>query len=347
MNPNDIIVGNRLRALNAERVADLEHSIAAIGLQTPITIRYATGYLDGKPTLIAGAHRLQAVKNLGWSAIPVSVFEGDERAARMWEISENLHRAELTALERSEQTAEWIRLAAQSPGQVDPVKSRREDGRGGSIGEGINAASRELGIDQTAAKRAVRIDSLSDEAKATAVELGLDDNQSALLQAAKAKTAEAQVEALKQRKERKRSAEEPAPKAPASTAKPPAPPAKSASLRRDEWVAEFDRQLARDLDGTLEAVGKMIGGHRGKIKALSAVRRAQLLHPIMQAIRDRDFPIGQLKTLLEDIDIPPRRIPHEHCLVPEPPPLTNTVAAATANNAAIKTAVAPELGAAA
>ena len=120
---NAIIVGNRLRPLNAERVAELQRSIAAIGLQIPITIRYA----DGNPRLIAGAHRLQAVKNLGWSEIAVREFDRSEREARMWEISENLHRAELTALERSEQTAEWIRLAAQSPGQVDPVKSRREE----------------------------------------------------------------------------------------------------------------------------------------------------------------------------------------------------------------------------
>src|SRR5215831_17116034 len=109
MNPNDIIICERLRPLNAERVADLERSITAIGLQTPITIRY----VDEKPTLVTGAHRLQAVKNLGWNEIPVIIFEGDERAARMWEIAENLHRAELTVLERSEQTAEWMRLSGE------------------------------------------------------------------------------------------------------------------------------------------------------------------------------------------------------------------------------------------
>ena len=54
----------------------------------------------------------------------------------------------------------------------------------------LNKAARELGIEQTAAKRAVKIDSLTPEAKVAAVELGLDDNQSALLQAAKAETAD-------------------------------------------------------------------------------------------------------------------------------------------------------------
>ena len=99
--PSEIIVGKRMRPLNAERVADLERSIGALGLQHLITVRYT----DNKPTplsavdharqavLIAGAHRLQAVKNLGWSEIPIREFDGDDRAARMWEIAENLHRS--------------------------------------------------------------------------------------------------------------------------------------------------------------------------------------------------------------------------------------------------------------
>src|SRR5215472_2951573 len=204
MNPNDIIIGERLRPLNAERVAELERSIAAIGLETPITIRHT----EGKPMLIAGAHRLQAVKNLGWTEIPVREFDGDDRVARMWEISENLHRAELTVLERSEQTAEWMRLAAEGqPAQVDPavLSDGRKAGPQHQEG-GINQASRDLGIERKAAQRAAKIDSMSDEAKVAARDLGLDDNQSALLEAAKAGSAEEQVEALKQRKERKRSA---------------------------------------------------------------------------------------------------------------------------------------------
>jgi hypothetical protein len=199
MNPNHIIVGERLRPFNAERVAELERSIAAIGLQTPITIRY----VDGKPILVTGGHRLHAVKNLGWSEIPVREFDGDDRAARMWQIAENLHRAELTVLERSEQLAEWIRLAGEhDAAQVDPHQPRKAGQQPG----GINDASRELGIERKAAQRAAKIDSLTDEAKETARDLGLDDNQSALLEAAKAESAEDQVEALKQRQERNRSA---------------------------------------------------------------------------------------------------------------------------------------------
>jgi ParB-like chromosome segregation protein Spo0J len=211
--PDDIIVGKRLRPLNAERLVELERSIAAIGLQHPITVRYVIG---GIIALVAGHHRLQAVKNLGWSEVPVREFDGTEREARMWEIAENLHRAELTALERSEQLAEWIRLKNEQSAQLASVSAKGEPDaaqvdphqprKAGQQPGGINAASRELGVERKAAQRAVKIDSLTPEAKAAAVELGLDDNQSALLEAAKVKSVGEQVAALQSLWEQRQSA---------------------------------------------------------------------------------------------------------------------------------------------
>jgi hypothetical protein len=51
--------------------------------------------------------------------------------------------------------------------------------------KGIRKASRELGIEQTSVHRAVKVASLSDEAKQVARDTGLDDNRSVLLAAAK------------------------------------------------------------------------------------------------------------------------------------------------------------------
>jgi hypothetical protein len=42
----------------------------------------------------------------------------------MWEISENLHQAELTVLERSQNVAEWVRLA-DKVAQVAPLSTGR------------------------------------------------------------------------------------------------------------------------------------------------------------------------------------------------------------------------------
>jgi len=94
---------------------------------------------------------------------------------------ENLHRAELTPLERSEHIAEWVRLTDQESGATCATKPGA--GRG-SIG-GVRAATRELGIDRTEAQRAVKIDGLTAEAEQAAIDAGLADNQSALLKAAK------------------------------------------------------------------------------------------------------------------------------------------------------------------
>ena len=41
------------------------------------------------------------------------------------------------------------------------MKSRRADGRGGRVGEGINAASRELGVTRQEAQRAIKIDAIA------------------------------------------------------------------------------------------------------------------------------------------------------------------------------------------
>ncbi|MGE0651701.1 MAG: hypothetical protein AB7P12_08120 [Alphaproteobacteria bacterium] len=122
--------------------------------------------------------------------IAAYVFGGDERNARMWEIAENLHRVDLTALERSEQVAEWVRLASEKQSSQSERKGHRPKG-------GVNEAVRSLGVDRASAHRAVKVASLAPEAKRAAIIMGLDDNHSALLDAAKAETPEARVEATR------------------------------------------------------------------------------------------------------------------------------------------------------
>jgi hypothetical protein len=81
----------------------------------------------------------------------------DNRRSRKYAFRKygHLHRADLTALERKKQIAEWVRLTEQKA-QVAPIESKRADGRGHRKKGGINAAVRELGIDRTEAQRAVR-----------------------------------------------------------------------------------------------------------------------------------------------------------------------------------------------
>jgi len=71
--------------------------------------------------------------------------------------------------------------------------------QGGRPESGISAMARALGITRKEVERALLIAALAPEAKQAAVEVGLDDNQAALLDAAKEKTPEAQVVSLKAR----------------------------------------------------------------------------------------------------------------------------------------------------
>ena len=107
----DVIpIPDRHRSINLDAVKLIAGSMARIGLRTPITLR-AIGENDVE--LIAGAHRLAAAMKLGWEKIDCVVMNCVKIDAEMWEISENLHRAELTVLERGEQIGQWVVLAKQ------------------------------------------------------------------------------------------------------------------------------------------------------------------------------------------------------------------------------------------
>jgi len=188
-----IQVGPRARPINAESVKTLSASMEKIGLRTPVTVRMLDDDAVSDPMLVSGLHRLQAAKALGWQQIECFVVEHEsEDEARLWEIAENLHRADLTQLERSEHIAEWISIADRVSVQVAPKP------QGGRPEGGTSKASRELGIETTDAKRSVKVASLTDEAKEAAREVGLDDNRTALLEAAR-EAPERQADSIRER----------------------------------------------------------------------------------------------------------------------------------------------------
>ena len=102
-----IDVAGKRRPLNEAKVKLLAASMREIGQQTPITIRMVG---KKKIVLVAGLHRLAVAKLLGWESILCSTMVGDKTDARLWEISENLHRADLRVLERAESIEEWRTL---------------------------------------------------------------------------------------------------------------------------------------------------------------------------------------------------------------------------------------------
>jgi ParB-like chromosome segregation protein Spo0J len=93
---------NRLRELRPETVDVLAESIGRQGLLQPIRVQVTK---DGY-RLIAGRHRLEAVRKLGHATIFAGVVkELDADQAQLAEIDENLIRAELSPAERAAHVA--------------------------------------------------------------------------------------------------------------------------------------------------------------------------------------------------------------------------------------------------
>ena len=172
------------RSVDAAVVKALAELILTIGQQVPITVARK----KGEWVLVAGLHRIEAVKTLGWSTIKAVQLGGSRVNRKLWEGSENLHRAELTVLERAECLDRWRRLARKKSkdAQVAHPGGRQPSDRG------ISRTAKELGFSRDEVRRAKAIAGISDEVKAAAKKVGLHDNQSALLAVATGTTPEEQ-----------------------------------------------------------------------------------------------------------------------------------------------------------
>lgn len=238
------VPGDRLRAVDPEAVKRIAESFKEIGQQTPISVREDDDDPDSDRTiLVAGLHRLEAAKLLGWEKIEVEWFQGGAAEARMWEIAENLHRSELTELERRQHIAEWVRLtAAKVLAEPTPLAGGQQP-----KDKAIRKAAEVLGLDPSTVSRAVAAEGLSDAAKQVADEAGLNTRERA--KAAAEPTPEAQVEAVKREADKRAAAKEEAKKAKASRGTGP-----GAIRRRPELAPEPEVEPEVEPAAKLEVV---------------------------------------------------------------------------------------------
>lgn len=95
------------RPLIAGSIDALAESISNIGLIQPITVVPCAKYRDGQKVeafrLVAGHHRVAAMRKIGWSECSARVLPESTTAlaAELMEIDENLCRAELSAAQRA------------------------------------------------------------------------------------------------------------------------------------------------------------------------------------------------------------------------------------------------------
>ena len=155
------------RPLRPEKVHSLADSIRDIGLQNPIVVREDW-------TLVSGAHRLEAFRQLGLAEIPYTLaptngrlFTDDvaELVAELQEIDENLQRADLTALEQGEAIARRKAVYEELHPEARSVRERGGPGRGhkneghnapGFASETANVAS----VNESTVKRAAQVGSM-------------------------------------------------------------------------------------------------------------------------------------------------------------------------------------------
>jgi len=105
LNPLDVVPNAQQprKEFREEELQELVHSIREIGVLQPIVVRPIAGASGTEPQyeLIMGERRLRATKELGLATIPAIVKETPDDAMLRDALLENLHRAQLNALEEA------------------------------------------------------------------------------------------------------------------------------------------------------------------------------------------------------------------------------------------------------
>jgi ParB-like chromosome segregation protein Spo0J len=191
INPIKVDLSNR-RPVIPSMVKTLVKSIPKEGLRIPLIVRLC----DGVAHLVAGVQRLEAMKILKWEEVPCIRIEGNENVARRVQIIENAHRAELTKLEKANQTAELLELWEPSEG-ISGKKLQKKRGRpeGGDAeaartlpipGKSVDAKRKKIASDR-------KIAALDPAVQAAAIKAGLDNDTGKLEEIARQKTQKAQL----------------------------------------------------------------------------------------------------------------------------------------------------------
>jgi ParB family chromosome partitioning protein len=179
----DVTVPPDWRSINKIKLKDIADSMKSMGIKNPIHVWISNGDI----TLVAGRHRLEAASQLGWKRIDAIAMPDDKLDRRLWHYSENLDRAELTALERAEAVAQLAELAAKkAAGDANSGGHQPND-------KGVSKAAKALGKSRDDVRRSKTIAAIPAEVKDAAVKAGLADNGAALLKVGKEATPEDQL----------------------------------------------------------------------------------------------------------------------------------------------------------
>lgn len=194
MEIDKIIIKERKRTCGD--VDQLAESIKSVGLMNPVTVNKAG-------ELVAGYHRIEACKKLGWKEIPVTILDVDELTSELAEIDENLIRNPLTDLERANQMQRRKEIYEALHPESKPEEQRKKGLN--TSNEKISSLKKHKTFTQDTAEktgksqRSIQQDvqiatNISEEVKQEIKDSPIENKKSDLLELAKVKEPEKQKE---------------------------------------------------------------------------------------------------------------------------------------------------------
>lgn len=149
----DVRVTSVHRPVDMVKVRELAESIRQVGLLHPITVTPDNG-------LVAGQHRLEGCRLLGWTEIPAVVIDLDGPDVELARIDENLRRNDLTVLERGEHLARRCEIL-EAKGQRAKVGQGRPAKNGDTVTPfsptTTAALANDAGVSERTAQRCMQI----------------------------------------------------------------------------------------------------------------------------------------------------------------------------------------------
>jgi ParB family chromosome partitioning protein len=118
-----ILVPDRLRAVDEDHALAISKSIAEHGLMNPVTLRQTPNGARSY-TLVAGAHRLRGIELLQRDKVDAIVVKADANEAVLLEIAENLFRNDLSVMDRAVFVQTYRDVWEKARGPINPKGGR-------------------------------------------------------------------------------------------------------------------------------------------------------------------------------------------------------------------------------